>query len=71
MLRNCGTFIQGGGGAKDRSLTKIHTNPGSAKYIHEMIASQQGEKPSRTISEAEEEIQFNRIWNADYRKLRR
>jgi hypothetical protein len=71
MLPNKGTFVLGGGGSKDRSLTKIRRYPGSMKYIQEMLASQQGEKPSRTISTAEEEIQFNRIWNEDYRKLRR
>jgi len=35
-----------------------------------MIASQKGEKPSRTVTEAEEETMLNAIWNAEYRELR-
>jgi hypothetical protein len=66
---NKSTFIRPGGGDKDRSLTKVHNKPDvSMQYIHDMVASQKGEKPSRAVTEAEEETMFNRIWNQDIRR---
>ena len=71
FMQNKSTFIIGGGGNKDRSLTKIRYHPNvSQDYIHDMIASQKGEKVSREITEAEEETMFNAIWNQDYRNRR-
>jgi hypothetical protein len=69
-MQNRGTFIQPGGGAKGRSLTKAHYNPGTdLQYIHDMLASQKA-KESRTVTETEEETMFNQIWNEDYRDRR-
>jgi hypothetical protein len=71
ILVNKGTFIRPGGGAKERSLSKVHDHPGvKAQYIHDMLASQKGEKESRAVTEAEEETMFNQIWNQDYRDRR-
>ena len=68
---NKGTFIQPGGGAREHSLTKVHNHPGvKVQYLHDMLASQKGEKESRTVTEAEEESMFNQIWNQDYRDRR-
>lgn len=70
MLPNKATFRIGGGGNKDKSLTKVHYNPGvNAQYIHDMLGSQKN-SPSKTVSEAEEELMMNRIFNADYRDYR-
>jgi hypothetical protein len=69
-MQNRGTFIQPGGSAKERSLTRVHYNPGTdLQYIHDMLASQKV-KESRTVTETEEETMFNQIWNADYRDRR-
>ena len=71
MMQNRSTFIQPGGGAKGRSLTKTHYKPGAdLQYVRDMLASQKGDIPSREVSEAEEEAMFNQIWNADYRDRR-
>jgi uncharacterized protein YneF (UPF0154 family) len=68
-LKNCGTFIQPGGGARERSITRAHYNPGvDLKYIREMLASQGGDKPSREVSEAEEEAMMNQIINDRLRR---
>jgi len=67
---NKGTFTQPGGGSKNRSLTKIRYNPGTnIQYMRDMLASQKV-KESRTVTEAEEELMMDRIWNADYRDRR-
>jgi hypothetical protein len=69
-MQNRGTFIQPGGGAKERSLTKSHYNPGTnLQYIRDMLASQKVQV-SRTVTESEEDLMFNQIWNADYRDRR-
>ena len=68
-MKNCGTFIQPGGGAKGRSFTRIHYSPGAdLQYVRDMLASQKGNIPSREVSEAEEEAMMNIIIND---KLRR
>ena len=69
-MPNKGTFTVPGGGLKDRGRTKVHNRPANIQYIRDMIASQKGEKPSRTVTEAEEETMLNAIWNAEYRELR-
>jgi hypothetical protein len=67
---NKATFIQPGGGNKSRSLTKTHCQPNiTSQYIRDMLVSQKV-KESRTVTEAEEELMMNRIWNADYRNRR-
>jgi hypothetical protein len=71
MMQNKGTFTTGCRYDKDPSGTKVHNKPNcNMTYIHNMIASQKGEKPSRTVTEAEEESMFNQIWNQDYREKR-
>lgn len=60
---NKSTFIIPGGYDKDRGLTKIHRNPGvNSQYIRDMLASQKVQE-SRTITEAEEEKMFDKIFN--------
>jgi len=67
---NKATFTQPGGGSKTRSLTKIRYHPGvSTRYIRDMLASQKVQD-SKTVTEAEEELMMNQIWNADYRDRR-
>jgi len=68
---NKATFRLPGGGTKDRGLTKIHNRPGvNAQYVREMLDSQKCNKETHTVTEAEEESMFNRIWNEDYREKR-
>ncbi len=67
-----GVYRQGGGGAKAPGMTKVKMWPGAGrKYLDELLSSQGGDKPSRPVSEAEEEQMMNRIWAQDYKKIRR
>lgn len=66
MMQNKGTYTQGSrGGEKEPSGTKIHRYPGvNAQYIHDMIASQKGNKPSRPWApgEIEEILKKDNSW---------
>ena len=67
---NKGTYSIPGGRDKDRGLTKVHYHPGTnQQYVQDMLSSQKVQE-SRTVTEAEEETMFNRIFNADYRNLK-
>lgn len=72
MIRpNKGTFYQGGSRNGERSIQRTVLRPRVTKsYLDEILASQGGNRPSRPVSEAEEEQMMNRIWAQDYRKYR-
>ena len=71
-MQNKGTFIQPGGKDKDIGLTAKQYNPDfSIGYVRDMLSSQNGDIPSRQISEAEIEEILNSEWGNYYKNKRR
>ncbi|MDD5064939.1 MAG: hypothetical protein PHQ35_09330 [Phycisphaerae bacterium] len=69
MFLNKGTFIQGGGGSKNYGTARVSLKPnGSLKQLRELLASQGGDKPSREVSDNEEELMMTRIYNHQLRR---